>query len=87
MPRKKIQRQIINLKRGEEIIIKSDKRSFIIRGTANGFQAFGKDYLYSNADEIFAGTVRAIVKGDSFSVGYMKDIPSENLSSIPVAEV
>lgn len=70
----KSRREEIRLERGEEIIIRSEGRSFIVRGTLHTLQVFSLDYLRSSGHRLFAGTTHGIVVGHSFSVGYEKDV-------------
>lgn len=69
---------------GNEFIIKSGGRSFIIRGTKNSLQIFGKDYASEGTDDIFAGTINGVVVGLSFNIGYDKDIVVKDIETIEV---
>jgi hypothetical protein len=79
----KQKRKEITIKQGEEIVIVSGSKKFIIRGTLNTLQVFGKDYLTEKADKIFGGTTQGVVIGTSFSIGYEKDI----VATIPVLKI
>jgi hypothetical protein len=88
---KRINRPVYYIDPGEEFVIKSGNRSFIIRGTGGrygtggGLQLFSRDYASgSNPDEIFSGTINGIVIGLSFSVGYEKDIVVKDIKTIRV---
>ncbi len=81
---KGISRPVYTLDQGEEFIIKSGIRRFIIRGTENSLQMFGRDYASEGAEEIFAGTINGIVVGLSFNVGYDKDIVVQDIETLKV---
>ena len=78
----KTPREILEIKQGDEIIVKSGKRMFIVRGTRDGMQIFSKNYTSEKAENIYAGTTRGIVKGTAFSVGYGKDIVVKDIPTL-----
>jgi len=81
---KGISRPVYTLDQGEEFVVKSGIRRFIIRGTRDSLQIFGRDYASEGAEDIFAGTINGIVVGVSFSVGYDKDIVVKDIKILEV---
>ncbi len=79
------QRPAYKIEMGEEFVIKSSSRSFIIRGARDSLWISSIGYLGSRAEDLFAGTTNGIVRGKSFSVGYQKDVVKA--SDIPTIDI
>ncbi len=68
-------RPLYRINQGDEFILKSGNRSFIIRGTGNSLQVFSIGYLSeTKAQNIFGGTINGAVSGKTFNIGYEFDV-------------
>lgn len=76
----------IHLERGEELLVRSEGRSFIVRGTLRSLQIYSQRRFAPSAPHLYAGTTRGIVKGSTFSVGFVRDIPEDG-PTIPALEI
>ncbi len=89
----KMKREIVELNAADEIEVRILGKQFIIRGTGNkeakvagGIQIMYKDFYKEQeySDKIYAGTTSGIVVGNSFSIGYEKDIVVNNIPRLDI---